>query len=39
MIAWTAAAHRNGSVSTAAIAAMRQYVAENHVVSSCGLVV
>ena len=37
--AWTAAANRNGIVNSAEIPAIRQYVEENHVVVSCGLVV
>src|SRR5881392_1052666 len=37
--ACTVAANRNGSVSIAAIAAIRQYVEENQVDSSCGAVV
>jgi hypothetical protein len=37
--AWTAAANRKGSVSMAAIATIRQYVDENHVLCNCGLVV
>ena len=36
--AWTAAAHRNGSVNSAEIAVIRQYVAENQVEPSWGLV-
>ena len=38
-MACAAAANRNGSVSSAAIAAIRQYVAENQVERSCGVVV
>src|ERR1700722_17184210 len=37
--AWIAAAHRNGTVSSAAIPAILQYDAENQLLVSCGLVV
>src|SRR3984957_12198630 len=37
--AWIAAAHRNGTVSSAAIPATLQYDAENQLLASCGLVV
>src|ERR1700722_12033810 len=37
--AWIAAAHRNGTVSSAAIPATLQYDAENQLLVSCGLVV
>src|ERR1700722_14171242 len=38
-IAWIAAAQRNGTVSSAAIPAIRQYDAENQLLVSWGLVV